>query len=67
MISLNVEDYCLNCPDFEPDCVTVELGSFTTSKSLIDTVVRCKHKDKCRSMNDRILDYYAHTKNNKDD
>ncbi len=59
MISLSVEDYCHTCPDFEPDCIVTELGTYTSDKTLIDTVIRCKHKDKCRSMNDRILDYYA--------
>lgn len=47
MIELIVNDFCEDCPEFEPDvekCV-IECGWGNTLKH--DTTIKCKHEDRC--------------------
>lgn len=48
MISLDVENYCHNCSEFEPDCQTIKYMS--DGKIIVDTLVKCEHKDRCRNI-----------------
>lgn len=44
MIFLQVENYCQNCPEFEPRCLRLaKLGEH-------DTFIECEHEDRCRTM-----------------
>lgn len=49
MISLDVENYCQNCTDFEPK---KEVMKFMADSTLVKacTTVFCKHKRKCASV-----------------
>jgi hypothetical protein len=44
MISLQVENYCQNCPDFEPYCNRLY------SLQSVETLVQCTHKDRCKEI-----------------
>jgi hypothetical protein len=44
MISLQVENYCQNCPDFEPYCNRLY------SLQSVETLVQCAHKDLCKEI-----------------
>lgn len=46
MISLQVEEYCENCPDFEVKQETLRIGFCDSSHLLM-----CEHADKCRNLN----------------
>lgn len=59
MIRLDVEQYCHECPDFEPDVQRPEkdilYGSDPSGRSLqlvsmSDTIIRCKYRDRCRAL-----------------
>ena len=45
MISLDVENYCQNCPDFEPRCAKIYSDNIC-----IDTLVRCERKEICANL-----------------
>ena len=55
-ISLNVEKYCEDCADFEPDVDKIEIDEFDGSVRCMTTVV-CKNKDRCASMYYYLLNY----------
>lgn len=56
MIYLDVEPYCKDCPNFEPDITKNSIrGAFTC-----DTRIRCEHQRKCECM-------YAHLLNHMND
>lgn len=48
MINLEVQFYCQNCPDFEPE---VEQEQFY---DYINTIIRCKHRIRCKTIYDYI-------------
>lgn len=48
MIRLCVEDYCQDCPEFEPETSTVEVYDFISDEHL-DTIVHCEHQKRCDS------------------
>lgn len=50
MITLIVEDYCQECPMFEPDINREIAGSWDGSRIVLDTTVFCKSAYKCREM-----------------
>lgn len=55
MITLDVEDYCHNCPDFE--AVTTRTPTFTSDSYIpqfISTVVHCEHSGRCRQIAQHI-------------
>ena len=52
MINLNVNDYCHNCPEFEPK--VDKLYAFNETAT---TFIYCEHKELC----DRIHDYLLRT------
>ena len=50
MITLRVENYCQNCPDFEPIARQYTKAKQTSKSTIalsIDTEVTCKHQDRC--------------------
>ena len=51
MIKLYVEDYCQNCPEFEPD---VDKKTMHADRKLINiTDIRCEHRHIC----DMLINY----------
>ena len=54
-INLKVEEYCHNCPDFEPVKNTIhtsvlDLNHMTNShekRDVYNTTIECKHKKRC--------------------
>ena len=61
MIVLKVEEYCHNCPEFEPDVdkdkVEVESISFSlsdfdgqTRKLMCNTTIACEHRHRCAAI-----------------
>lgn len=49
MISLQVENYCQNCPDFKPYC-TVFRTSDMRGNEIVETLVQCTRKDRCKEI-----------------
>ena len=49
MIELKVEDYCHDCPDFEPDCCKV----FANGK-IERIMVHCSYANRCRRITERL-------------
>lgn len=51
MIKLQVEEYCSNCPEFEPyvDRDVLEYYDFNLNEvyTEVNTIVSCEHKDRC--------------------
>jgi len=50
-ITLKVDDYCQNCPEFEPDVHRQVI--YSMDEKLLDTAIRCEHRVKC----DRLIEY----------
>lgn len=59
MIRLEVEEYCSQCPEFEPDierreevvgCVDFSEPSGYRAVRFCDTVIRCKHAARCEGI-----------------
>lgn len=49
MIRLIVEDYCQECPDFEPEAVKVTYYSGDELRAA-STEVYCRHKNRCAAV-----------------
>lgn len=49
MIKLDIEEYCQNCGEFEPDVHVIEFEEFYGTISR-ETYVKCSHRDRCDSM-----------------
>ena len=45
MISLDVENYCHDCPDFDPICDKLYAGNAPYL-----TLVSCENKDRCKNL-----------------
>jgi hypothetical protein len=48
MIKLDIQDYCHNCPDFEPEKVVIK------TFSEVYTFVQCENIGKCGAIAERI-------------
>lgn len=59
MITLKVDEYCHNCPEFEPsvDRTTMCSDDFFGNPSMVltETVVTCEHKQRCQSIHAYIV------------
>ena len=56
MIRLEVQPYCDNCMAFEPD-VERPIALYADGKIIDrmgDTIVRCQHRERCKSLVDYI-------------
>ena len=49
MITLQVENYCQNCPDFKPYC-SVFRASDMCGNEIVETLVQCTKKDRCKEI-----------------
>lgn len=47
MIRVDVEDYCQNCLDFNPDVSKAERVTLGDEASYTDTIIRCKYRKRC--------------------
>lgn len=54
MITLDIELYCNNCPDFEPDVDIPCLHSSYGDKQIYNTFIRCKNRNKCKTIYDYL-------------
>ena len=50
-ITLKVDDYCQECPEFEPDVHRQVI--YGMDERMFDTTIRCEHRGKC----DRLIEY----------
>lgn len=50
MIKLDVAAYCQNCPEFEPLVEQDTKGLLYDRSLIVDTTIKCMHRDRCRSM-----------------
>ena len=60
MITLKVEEYCHNCPEFEPDVDKNEVEYFESDPTsfmrqekrtvMCDTTVTCQHRNRCAAI-----------------
>lgn len=48
MICLYVEDYCQNCPEFEPETSRIQECDFESGIH-INTIVHCEHQKRCEN------------------
>lgn len=58
MILVEVEDYCQNCLDFEPEASLPELlytGDRPDPIIIGNTVVRCCFRERCKSIEKHVL------------
>ena len=55
-ISLNIEEYCEDCADFEADVDIFKVEEYCDSFKCI-TTVECKNKDRCKSIYYYLLNY----------
>jgi hypothetical protein len=59
MIRVEVEEYCQQCLDFEPDVTKPErLYIGVTEKTFGDTIIRCKYRKRCAAIT-RFLEHQA--------
>lgn len=63
MITLDVEDYCQDCPYFRATSETVQFYTNEKKEAVLgDTVVTCRDKERCRYMHSKCrskLSVYA--------
>lgn len=45
MITLRVQDYCANCPEFEPTVITASIDS--PDYMIYDKTIKCEHAQRC--------------------
>ena len=57
MISLDIQDYCHNCPDFEPEKVMIR------NPLEVYTFVQCENKGRCRAIAGHIKKELARKEN----
>lgn len=50
MIELSVEDYCHECPEFDPEVNKSILKLWNDSKLFVSTTVFCKYTQRCKAM-----------------
>lgn len=46
MIKLNTDDYCENCPDFDPHLDQTICEDFY-GENIVTNIVSCKHQSRC--------------------
>ena len=49
MISLDIENYCHNCPKFEPEC-----QKLYADNSICETIIQCTNKGLCMNLKQHI-------------
>lgn len=54
MITLNIEDYCHNCPNFEPEVFVEEISYAYKSAPIFSTKIFCKKRETCVSIYESI-------------
>lgn len=54
MILLNVEDYCQDCPGFEPEMERMRIEEFATTEQSWSTVIVCSNRRKCKRMYEHV-------------
>ena len=57
MIRINVEEYCHQCLDFDPD-VTLAKRMFTDGGDdtiLTDTIIQCEHRRRCEAIKKYLI------------
>ena len=59
MIRLNIEKYCENCPDFDPEKTVTEYHCGNTVR--VDTEISCSRATKCRC----IMEFLKSEKENE--
>lgn len=51
MIKLNVEEYCHDCQEFEPDIETTDWHiTMNQNDNIRDTIIRCHYRNRCVNM-----------------
>jgi hypothetical protein len=58
MITLEVEDYCQNCPDFEAYVAkshAVAIGRGMNEEQTNETVITCEHRHRCENLMNQIM------------
>lgn len=60
MINLLIDEYCENCPDFEPEVDKTELYNdmgdviHGMGDAIHNTEISCAHRERCRSIKDYL-------------
>ena len=55
MITLHVEDYCHNCPDFEAETISTPVyTSDSYIPQFVNTGIYCAHCGRCKQIADHI-------------
>ena len=50
MIKLELEPYCQNCPNFEPDTEILTIQDYDSDPIRYDTFIKCENANKCKNM-----------------
>ncbi len=67
MITLQVENYCQNCPDFKPYCSVLKANEICGNETVCETVytlVQCTKKDRCKEIKAYIEQQMARKESN---
>ena len=62
MITLQVENYCQNCPDFKPYCSVFRANDICGNET-VETLVQCTKKDRCKEIKTYIEGQMARKEN----
>ena len=66
MIRLDIQEYCGECCDFEPDVKRPEKIWASTCVILTDTVVSCRYAKRCESIKRYLKQKMEDSKNNEE-
>lgn len=59
-INLDVEFYCSDCDEFEPDIEKENLmnlsGNCWDDRMIHNTLIRCQHRNRCKAIYDKALE-----------
>ena len=65
MIRLELKDYCHDCIGFEADVIgpSLLLGEGDKLIAYTDTIIKCKHRERCANVVKYVMDGYKEKEN----
>lgn len=59
MIKVDVEEYCENCENFEPEAQTLTATNCMGEK-ICNTTVKCRYRTMCKRVHDNLRENFLH-------
>lgn len=66
-INLDVEFYCSDCDEFEPDIEKEEInlsGNLWDYKIIHNTFIKCQHRNRCKAIHDKAVQKFKEMNEN---